>query len=115
MIVEVQEDAQGDLISGYQFYERQAETLGEYFLQALTADLKSLELSAGIHPLHFGYHRLLAKHFPFAIYYRVVGSSVRVSAILDCRRDPAHIRKRLTATPDVILTLLASGLLWRLT
>lgn len=30
-----------------------------------------------------------------AISYRVVWSRVQVRAILDCRRDPAHMRKRL--------------------
>jgi plasmid stabilization system protein ParE len=41
-------------------------------------------------------HRLLAKRFPFAIYYRVEGDPVQVYAVLDCRRNPAWIRDRLT-------------------
>ena len=42
-----------------------------------------------------GDHRLLAKRFPFAIYYRIQNEVVRVYAILDCRRDPAWIHDRL--------------------
>ena len=55
----------------------------------------SLLLYAGIHQIVFGYHRSLSKRFPFAIYYRVASGTVHVSAVLDCRRDPAWIRKRL--------------------
>jgi plasmid stabilization system protein ParE len=42
-----------------------------------------------------GYHRLLAKRFPYAIYYRVVGSEAIVHRVLDCRRDPKWIRRTL--------------------
>ena len=57
---------------------------------------ESLYIYAGIHALHFGYQRLLSKRFPFAIYYRLQKDFVRVYAILDCRRNPAWIRNRLT-------------------
>ena len=40
-------------------------------------------------------HRCLASRFPFAIYYRVEGDVVRVRAVLDCRRNPAWIRRRV--------------------
>ena len=38
---------------------------------------------------------LLSKRFPFAVYYRIVENEILVYAVLDCRRDPAWIRKRL--------------------
>jgi len=55
-----------------------------------------LYLYSGIHVLHFGYHRLLSKRIPFAIYYRVQKEIIRVYAILDCRRNPTWIRNRLS-------------------
>src|SRR3989339_852216 len=45
--------------------------------------------------VHWGHHRLLAKRFPYAVYYRVTGKLIRVHAVLDCRRNPAWIRDRL--------------------
>jgi hypothetical protein len=48
--------------------------------------------------LHFGkYHRLLPKRFPFAAYDRMDGQTalILVYAVLDCRRRPAWIRKKL--------------------
>jgi plasmid stabilization system protein ParE len=46
---------------------------------------------AGIHEGHFGYHRKIASHHPFLIYYRVVTTGVEVVAVLDDRSRPADI------------------------
>lgn len=43
----------------------------ERLWEDLCRSLESLHLYAGIHSLHFGCHRLLAKRFPFAIYYGI--------------------------------------------
>ncbi|HUS90443.1 MAG TPA: type II toxin-antitoxin system RelE/ParE family toxin [Phycisphaerae bacterium] len=96
MKIELLDEAEQDLVDGSRFYEVQSAGLGDYFLDSLLADIGSLHIHAGIHAQHFGYHRLLAKRFPFAVYYRVAGDVVRVYAILDCRRNPAWIRDRLT-------------------
>lgn len=69
--------------------------LGDYFLDSLFSDIDSLQIYGGIHAREFGYQRLLAKRFPFAVYYRVENNVARVYAVLDCRRDPAWIRQRL--------------------
>lgn len=95
MKVQVLDEATADLADGYRFYERQAEGLGEYFLDTLWSDIQSLRLSGGIHAVHNGYHRLLSSRFPYAIYYRVESEVDRVRAVLDCRRDPDWIAKKL--------------------
>jgi len=38
---------------------------------------------------------MLSKRFPFAIYYKVAKDQAVVYAVLDCRRNPAWIRKKL--------------------
>lgn len=96
MKVEILDEAEEDLVDGFRFYEGQSEGLGEYFLNSLLSDIDSLQIYAGIHAVHFGYHRLLAKRFPFAIYYRVDNEVTRVYAVLDCRRHPASTQDRLT-------------------
>lgn len=95
MKVAILDEAQQDLIDGYRFYERQAAELGEYFFESVFTDIESLRNYAGIHELHWGYHRLLARRFPYAIYYRVSGELARVHAVLDCRMDPSGTRRRL--------------------
>lgn len=94
--IRILESAKDDLKEGYYFYELQEQGIGRYFLEALSADIESLRLFAGIHSLCFGkYYRLLSKRFPFAVYYGIEGQDVRIYAVLDCRRNPAWIRKKL--------------------
>lgn len=88
--------AESDLEAGYRFYESQADGLGTYFLDTLYSDIDSLAYFAGMHRIVLGYHRLLSKRFPFAIYYRVVNEEAIVFAVLDCRRNPSWIRKKLS-------------------
>ncbi len=96
MKVRILSAATRDLVDGYHFYERQAPRVGTYFLDSLYADIDSLIINAGIHPVYFGrHHRLLSKHFPFAVYYRVADDMATVYAVLDCRRNPAWIRTRV--------------------
>jgi len=95
MKIKILESATDDLIGGYRFYEQQDAGLGTYFLDSLFADIDSLMVSPGLHSVHFGKHRLLAKRFPFAIYYTVDRRAILVCAVLDCRQDPGKISKRL--------------------
>jgi hypothetical protein len=95
MIVSISSDAEADLVEGFWFYERQSSGLGEYFRSCLIADIESLAYYGGIHRISFGYHRALSKRFPFCIYYGQSGDTVLVVAVLDARRGPSWIRKRL--------------------
>ena len=56
-----------DLAAGRQFYDRQQKGVGDYFFDSLFTEIDSLVLYAGIHRIQFGYHRLLARRFPYAI------------------------------------------------
>ena len=95
MRIEILDDAKDDLVAGFQFYEEQSPGLGSYFLDSIFADIDSLLLYAGIHPIVYGSHRCMAGRFPFAIYYRIRRDLVRVRAVIDCRRNPTWIRRRL--------------------
>lgn len=94
MRVKILSEAEQDLLYGFSFYEAQEEGLGAYFLDSLFSDIDSLQLYGGIHTVHFGFHRLLSKRFPFAI-YRLAGEAVQVYAVLDCRQSPSRIIRRL--------------------
>ena len=95
MTVRLLESARQDLIDAFHFYESQDAGLGNRFLECLFADIDGLEHRAGVHEKRFGYHRLLARRFPFAVYYSVDRNVVTVYAVLDCRRNPTWIRSRL--------------------
>jgi plasmid stabilization system protein ParE len=95
MTIVILDSARDDLADGIAFYERQQPGLGAYFLDSLLSDIDRLQRYAGVHPKVFGFHRLLSKRFPYAIYYAVEADLVRIRAVLDCRRDPTWIRRRL--------------------
>ncbi len=71
--------------------------VGSYFFDRLFTEIDSLVLLAGIHRVQFGYHRLLAKRFPYAVHYRIIGDEAVVYRVLDCRRDPKWIRRAVRA------------------
>ncbi len=84
-----------DLYEARIFYEKQGEGLGEYFFDSLFSDIDSLILYAGIHQKVFGYHRMLSKKFPYAIYYQVEKETALVWRVLDLRQDPEKTRQTL--------------------
>ncbi len=94
--IKISAEAVQDLIEGFKFYEGQSEGIGEYFLDTLFADIDSLVLYAGIHQIYFKkYYRQLSTTFPFAIYYTLENDFILIKAVLDCRREPSWIRKKL--------------------
>jgi hypothetical protein len=78
-------------------HETQNAGLGDYFLNSVEADIESLRLFAGIHPIVYkDFHRSLCRVFPYAVYYLKSGDVATVYAVVDCRRDPAWIRRHLS-------------------
>jgi len=91
----VLKEAVMDLEEGRLFYDTKEKDIGDYFFDSLISDLESLRLYAGIHSKRFGFHRMLSKRFPFAIYYEINKNIARVVAVLDMRRNPAWVRDKL--------------------
>jgi plasmid stabilization system protein ParE len=95
MSVKILPSAINDLADGRTFYEQQTPDVGDYFLDSLFSDIDSVALYGGIHRQISGYFVMLAKRFPYAIYYRMQGDNAIVWRVLDCRRDPRWIRTQL--------------------
>ncbi|HED34268.1 MAG TPA: type II toxin-antitoxin system RelE/ParE family toxin [Gammaproteobacteria bacterium] len=96
MKIQILSSASQDLIDGYHFYEQQANSVGSYFLDSLYSDIDSLVITAGVHQKYFeNYYRLLSKRFPFSVYYKINNNVILIYAVLDCRKKPAWIRKKL--------------------
>jgi len=96
MIVDIALAAENDLAGGYWFYEHQHVGLGNYFRINLAADIESLALTGGVHEYELGFHRAMAKRFPYGIYYLADNDRVIVAAVLDLRREPLWIREQLS-------------------
>ena len=95
MKVSILPSAIADLIRGRYFHDRLESGLGRRFLESLTAEIDKLSTTAGIHEIHFGYHRALANRFHQNIYYKVDGDTATVWRILDQRFDPKRIEAAL--------------------
>ena len=85
-----------DLTNGKFFYDQKESGVGDYFWDSLIADIESLIIYAGIHNKRYSLYRMLAKRFPYAIYYEAKDDIAHVIAVLPMRRDPAWIKKELT-------------------
>jgi len=83
MKVRILRSALEDLSNGRRFYGRRAQRSAHIFSIAYFRD-RFLVLYAGIPKIHLGHHRLLARRFPFAIYYRVIADEAVVFRVLDC-------------------------------
>ena len=80
----------------FAFMSGKAAALVGIFSNHLTLDIESLRLYAATHRRVFGYHRMLSKRFPFAIYYDLQKEEIRIWRVLDCRRDPRWLKLALT-------------------
>lgn len=90
-------EAEQDLWHGFTFYEGQREGLGQYFLDSLFSDIESLQLFSGVHGTVNGYHRMLSKRFPYAMYYTLRDdNNILVVAVLDCRQAPGRALRKLS-------------------
>jgi len=94
MKIQIRPIALDDLAKGRRFYDTQELGIGDYFFDSVFSDVDSLALYAGIHPVVLGFHRMLTRRFPYAVYYEFhKGGPVIVWRVLDLRRDPKAIRK----------------------
>ena len=100
MKVAILPSAIADLIRGRYFHDRLESGLGRRFLESLLAEIDKLETTAGIHELHFGYHRALANRFHQNVYYKLDGDTAIVWRILDQRFDPKRIESALLSPPE---------------
>jgi hypothetical protein len=84
-----------DLNDGKAFYDQREPGVGDYFWDSLLADIESLIIYAGIHGRAQGLYRMLARRFPYAIYYEIAGEVVYIVAVLPMRRSPEWIKRKL--------------------
>ena len=79
--------AEFDLVEAQDFYAPSGAWVLDHFMANIDRALTDLAEFAGIHPVHFGHHRMGVSHFPFSIYYDIEDGEARVYGVLDNRRD----------------------------
>jgi hypothetical protein len=93
--VVILKEVAGDLNDGKAFYDEREPGVGDYYWDSLLADIESLVVYAGIHCRVHGLYRMLARRFPYAIYYEIADDVAYVVALLPMRRSPEWVEKRL--------------------
>lgn len=101
--IQILKQANEDLLSARDFYERQQTGLGQRCVKSLLDDLESLAYSSGVHPKRYGLYLKIAKTFPFGIYYDVSDDIVRVFAVLDNRQSIEKIMNKIKQVKNTYL------------
>jgi hypothetical protein len=98
MIVHLRPTAREDIFAAGRFYDTQEGGLGDQVTDFLQDRVMELELTGGMHPQRGGFHQMVVQGtFPYyVIYYSLELDGVHVRAVMDHRRDPGTIRRRLS-------------------
>ena len=83
--------AESEIIEAASFYESRSPGLGEGFL----GQLADAAIRVQYHPhrwpvVESDIRRIMLKRFPFGIYFRVVGDTIRVLTVKHHRRHPGY-------------------------
>ncbi len=85
-----------DVQGAFEYYEGYQEGRGTVFLRHLDSAFEQLRRfpESGTR-FHRHYRRLLIPHFPYGIFYTVEMRGIVVTGVIDTRREPDAIRRRL--------------------
>jgi plasmid stabilization system protein ParE len=88
-------EARQDLREARDWYEQQRKGLGREFVAILVETLDTIvERPESFPQVHNDARRARMRKFPFGVFFRLPGDAIRVTAILNLRRDPATLRRR---------------------
>ena len=81
--------------SSYDWYEKQAQGLGEDYLSELESAYETIvELPNTWPKFHRDFRRFLLGKFPFSVIYRSSGNSIYVLAVMHNHRKPGYWQSR---------------------
>lgn len=84
----IRPNAEADLLEAWMWYESQRAGLGDEMLIEIHAAIRQLETDPERRPFYYrDFRRLLARRFPYKLFYRVVDSRVIVFRILHAKRE----------------------------
>lgn len=90
-----------DLLAAFEWYEAQAESLGEEFLRMFYACAGEIPENPLRYPtIHREYRRRLMRRFPYAIYFTVRGTEIVTLGVFHCARDPRGTKTILRERRD---------------
>jgi plasmid stabilization system protein ParE len=84
----VRPKAETDLSEAARWYESQRQDLGGHFLDEMGRAIASLAISPERRPVYYrGFRRMLARRFPYKIFYLIEGKEIIVVRVIHAKRD----------------------------
>lgn len=91
----IRQDAETDITSGYDWYERQREGLGAEFIGEISATLNAVQAQPLRFPVVLGkLHRALVHRFPYGVFFVARNDEVIVVAAMHLSRNPRRVQRR---------------------
>jgi len=88
--------AEEELAAAAIWYETQASGLGGEFLDEFEAVMERIMQSPNAWKrVGFRHRRCLLRRFPYGVLYSLSGTDIRVSGVIDLRRDPQRTEQRM--------------------
>jgi len=85
-----------EVADGYDWYEGRQAGLGTDFLDALETVYGAIHANPARYPVvHADIREALLTRFPYAVYYRVVPSGVRILSVFHTVRNPSTWQRRV--------------------
>ncbi len=93
--LEITDAAKLDIVDGVYYYQKKSEPLAERFYFELTYSMEAIKKN----PTYFSYYnepfrRLVLKHFPYLIIYKIYNDVVIISGVVFAKQNPDKIRQR---------------------
>jgi toxin ParE1/3/4 len=88
--------AKADLREAFDWYDERQPGLGQAFRASVEATLSSIQDQPRMYPkIDPAIRRAATNRFPFGVFYRIDGETIRVIAILHNARNPERWKRRI--------------------
>ena len=93
--VRIRPEAERDVRKAFSWYESQRHGLGRELVAELDTIYERLSENPYLYAdIHSGVRRAVVRRFPYAVFYLVAETEVRVLAVIDMARNPAVWERR---------------------
>jgi len=90
-------EAEAEIVQAAAYYEKQVQGLGARFLSDLETAIARIVDAPQLWPLvEADVRRCSLRRFPYAVYYRILATGVRVLVVKHHRRHPDYWKKRIS-------------------
>jgi plasmid stabilization system protein ParE len=95
MDIRFHSEAEQELKDAVIWYDYQRKGLGAEFFLCIDESIERIQNNPQLYPIvHKNIRRTVIRRFPFAIFYEVSESEIRIIGIFHARRDPSQWKSR---------------------